>query len=200
MSSKQWFAALLLLGVWLSPMDAQDTGQYQGSEKHSSAPSDFSKEAYVIERYTTQVTVEADGTATREVTSSVRMLADAGVKTFAVLNFTYTSANEVVDIDSVSVRKPDGTVVKTPDYNIQDMPSDVTRTAPLYSDIHEKHVAVKGLGVGDTLEYHVRYRIVKPEVPRSFLDGVHVYEAGDCARRTARDEFSGWEVRQGCKS
>ncbi len=44
------------------------------------------------------------------------------MKTFAVLNFTYTSANEVVDIDYVRVRKPDGTVVKTPDYNIQDMP------------------------------------------------------------------------------
>ena len=76
------------------------------------------------------------------------MLAEAGVKAFAVLNFTYTSANEVVDIDYVRVRKADGTVVKTPDYNIQDMPGEVTRTAPLYSDIHEKHIAVKGVGCG----------------------------------------------------
>ena len=67
-----------------------------------------------------------------------------------------------------SVRKPDGSVVKTPDYNVQDMPGDVTRSAPLYSDIHEKHIAVKGLAVGDVLEYLVRYRIVKPEIPGQF--------------------------------
>ena len=44
----------------------------------------------------------------------------------------------------------------------------MTRSAPLYSDIHEKHVAVKGLGVGDALEYLVRYRVEKPEVPGHF--------------------------------
>ena len=129
---------------------------------------DFSKEAYTIERLTSRITVEGDGTGSREVTAEVKILADAGVKTFAVLNFSYTSASETVDIDYVRVRKPDGSIVKTPDYNIQDMPADVTRTAPLYSDIHEKHVAVKGLGVGDVLEYLVRYRTVKPEVPGQF--------------------------------
>ena len=103
-----------------------------------------------------------------DYTVEVRVLAEAGVKAFAVLNFIYTSANEVVDVDFVRVRKPDGTVVKTPDYNVQDMPADVTRTAPLYSDIHEKHVAVKGLGIGDVLEYRVRFRVVKPQVPGHF--------------------------------
>jgi transglutaminase-like putative cysteine protease len=38
----------------------------------------------------------------------------------------------------------------------------------MYSDIHEKHVTVKGLGVGDILEYLVRYRTVKPEVAGQF--------------------------------
>ena len=104
----------------------------------------------------------------REHSAEIKIVADAGVKDFAVLNFTYTSANEAVDVDYVRVRKPDGTVVKTPDYNIQDMPGEVSRTAPLYSDIHEKHVAVKGLGVGDVLEYLVRYRVIKPEVPGHF--------------------------------
>jgi len=129
---------------------------------------DFSKEAYTIERRDVRIAFEDDGTGSRQVSSEIKILADAGVKAFAVLNFTYTSANETVDIDYVRVRKPDGTVVKTPDYNVQDMPADVTRTAPLYSDVHEKHVAVKGLGVGDVLEYQVRYRVVKPEVPAQF--------------------------------
>jgi tetratricopeptide (TPR) repeat protein/transglutaminase-like putative cysteine protease len=142
--------------------------QVKADGKPTSAAQDFLKEAYVIEKLHTQVVEEADGSGTREHTAEIKILADAGVKTFAVLNFTYTSANETVDVDYVRVRKPDGTVVKTPAYNVQDMPADVTRIAPLYSDVHEKHVAVKGLSVGDVLEYVVRYRVVKPEVPGQF--------------------------------
>jgi tetratricopeptide (TPR) repeat protein/transglutaminase-like putative cysteine protease len=133
-----------------------------------SSKQDYSKEAFVIERLDTKVAEQEDGTGVREVAAEVKILAEAGVKAFAVLSFTYTSANEAVEFDYVRVRKPDGTVVKTPDYNFQDMPGEVSRTAPLYSDIHEKHVAVKGLGVGDVLEYLVRYRGVKAEVPGQF--------------------------------
>jgi tetratricopeptide (TPR) repeat protein/transglutaminase-like putative cysteine protease len=142
--------------------------QVKTADKPDLAAQEYSKEAYVIERSSTRLSADADGTGTREQTAEVKMLADAGVKAFAVLTFIYTSANEVVDVDYVRVRKPDGTIVKTPDYNIQDMPGEVSRTAPLYSDVHEKHVAVKGLGVGDVLEYLVRFRVVKPEVPGHF--------------------------------
>jgi tetratricopeptide (TPR) repeat protein/transglutaminase-like putative cysteine protease len=152
----------LVLSVWIAVPALP-----QVKEKPA-PPQDYSKEAYVIEKLQTRITEEVDGIGARELTAEVKMLAEAGVKAFAVLNFTYTSANEVVDVDYVRVRKPDGTVVKTPDYNVQDMPADVTRTAPLYSDIHEKHVAVKGLGVGDVLEYVVRFRVVKPQVPGHF--------------------------------
>ncbi len=156
----------LALSVWVViPVFAQ--AQVQVRDKPA-APRDYSKEAYVIEKLQTRIVEEADGSGTREVTAEVTVLAEAGVKAFAVLTFTYTSANEVVDVDYVRVRKPDGTVVKTPDYNIQDMPAEVSRAAPLYSDIHEKHVAVKGLGVGDVLEYQVRFRVVKPQVPGHF--------------------------------
>src|ERR1700675_953992 len=152
----------LALSVWAAiPVESQ--------VKEKPAPmQDYTKEAYVIEKLQTRITEEADGSGTREVTAEVKVLAEAGVKAFAVLTFTYTSANEVVDVDYVRVRKPDGTVVKTPDYNVQDMPAEVSRAAPLYSDIHEKHVAVKGLGVGDVLEYLVRFRVVKPQVPGHF--------------------------------
>jgi tetratricopeptide (TPR) repeat protein len=142
--------------------------QVKAPENPPAAPQDYSKEAYIVERSHTRVTAEADGRGTRELTGEVKILADAGVKEFALLNFTYTSANEVVDVDYVRVRKPDGTVISTPDYNIQDMPADITRAAPVYSDIHEKHVAVKGLGVGDVLEYQIRYRVLKPQIPGHF--------------------------------
>jgi tetratricopeptide (TPR) repeat protein/transglutaminase-like putative cysteine protease len=169
MSVKSCFVAVLLFaGLAFSPLLAQQKPVTGASGQAAPAVQDFSKEAFVIEHLSTTVTAEADGTGSREVSAEVKVLADAGVKAFAVLNFTYTSANEEVEIEYVRVRKPDGTVVKTPDYNIQDMPGEVTRTAPLYSDIHEKHIAVKGLGVGDVLESLVRYRIVKPLVPGHF--------------------------------
>jgi hypothetical protein len=129
---------------------------------------DVTKEALVFDKLYTRVREEADGTGTRQTTARVRMLADAGVKQMAVLAFTYTASNQQVDIAYVRVLKPDGTVVVTPDYNIQDLPADVTREAPMYSDIHQKHVAVKGLGVGDTLEYQMTLRTLKPDVPGQF--------------------------------
>jgi len=165
MSSQRWFSALLFTGVAVSSVFAQS----QAAKPTVSAP-DFSKEAYIVESLASRIDEQEDGTGTREVAAQIRVLADAGVKAFAVLSFTYTSANENVEIDYVRVRKPDGTVVKTPDYNIQDMPGEVTRTAPLYSDIHEKHIAVKGLAVGDVLEYLVRVRVVKAQVPGQFWD------------------------------
>jgi hypothetical protein len=129
---------------------------------------DVSKEALVFDKIYTRVREEADGTGTRETTARIRILADAGVKEMAVLTFTYTASNQQVDIAYVRVIKPDGTVVVTPGYNIQDLPADVTREAPMYSDIHQKHVAVKGLGVGDTLEYQMTLRTLQPDVPGQF--------------------------------
>jgi tetratricopeptide (TPR) repeat protein/transglutaminase-like putative cysteine protease len=164
MSSKTALAVLLFAAIPLSSLPAQ----VKDGGKPAPAAQDFSKEAYVIEKLNTRIVAEEDGSDTRESTAEIKILADAGVKAFAVLSFPYTSANEVVDVDYVRVRKPDGTIVKTPDYNIQDMPGEVTRSAPMYSDLHEKHIAVKGLAVGDVLEYLVRYRVVKPQVPGHF--------------------------------
>jgi hypothetical protein len=131
-------------------------------------PPDFAKEALVFDKLLTRVREEADGTGTRETTARVRILADAGVKSMAVLSFTYTASNQQIDVAYVRVIKPDGSVVVTPSYNIQDMPADVSREAPMYSDVHEKHVAVKGLSVGDTLEYQITLRTLKPDVPGHF--------------------------------
>ncbi|HEX6878978.1 MAG TPA: DUF3857 domain-containing protein, partial [Terriglobales bacterium] len=139
----------------------------QSAPKANVAP-DYSKQAYVIEHVLNRVSYEADGMGTRETTASILMTSDAGVQAFAVLSFPYASENEAVEIDYVRVRKADGSVIATPAYNIQDMPGEITRVAPMYSDLKEKHVTVKGLGVGDTLEYLVRYRVIKPEIPGQF--------------------------------
>jgi len=41
----------------------------------------------------------------------------------------------------------------TPPENIQDIAAQITREAPFYSDLREKQIAVKGLGIGDVLEF-----------------------------------------------
>jgi hypothetical protein len=144
------------------------TAPVASSTPPAAKPLDLSKEALVFDKLYTLVREESDGTGTRQTTARIRIQADAGVKQMAVLTFTYTALSQQVDIGYVRVIKPNGTVVLTPDYNAQDMPADVTREAPMYSDIHQKHVAVKGLGVGDTLEYQVTLRTLKPEVPDQF--------------------------------
>jgi tetratricopeptide (TPR) repeat protein/transglutaminase-like putative cysteine protease len=159
--------ALLSFAVLVSVLNSAQSPK-NAAQVSTAKAADNSKEAIVIERYVTHTSYEADGSGTREITAVVHVQAEAGVQTFAVLAFPYTSADESVDVDYVRVRKPDGAVVVTPEYNVQDLPAEVTRQAPMYSDIHEKHVMVKALGVGDTLEYLVRYRIVKPQVPGQF--------------------------------
>jgi hypothetical protein len=51
---------------------------------------------------------------------------------------------------------------------VQDLDSEITRSAPFYSDLREKHVAVKGLGKGDILEYQAHWHTTKPLIPGQF--------------------------------
>jgi tetratricopeptide (TPR) repeat protein len=129
---------------------------------------DYSREAFVSEQDITHVTFENDGTSTRESTARIRIQSGAGVQRFGVLTFPYENSTGTLDIDYVRVRKPDGATVLTPADSVQDMPSEITRQAPFYSDLHEKHVAVKGLGVGDVLEFQTRWRTTKPLAPGQF--------------------------------
>ena len=96
------------------------------------------------------------------------MQSQSGVKRYSVLGWNYLSSGQNIEVEYVRVRKPDGTVVNTPDYNIQDMTAAVSRSAPMYSDVHEKHAIVKGLSVDDVLEWSVRWRTFKPRVPGHF--------------------------------
>jgi tetratricopeptide (TPR) repeat protein len=140
----------------------------QAPPKPAGARADYSTEAFVVEQDSARVDFENDGTYTRESVIRIRIQSDAGVQRFAVLTFSYQGATESVDVEYVRVRKADGTVVLTPQDNIQDMAAEITQQAPAYSDWREKHVAVKGLGVNDVLEFQCRWRATKPLVPGQF--------------------------------
>jgi len=94
---------------------------------------------------------------------SARSLRDLGL-----LVFSYLHSAETLDVLYVRSRKPDGTVIVTPLTDVQDLDSDITRTAPMYTDQREKHIAVKSLSVGDTLEYDVRWTVVHAISPGNF--------------------------------
>ena len=138
------------------------------SAKAGASGDDYSKEAAVIEEMSTQVVFENSGNFVREQTSRVRINTDAGVQQWGLLTFPYQSSTQTVGVDYVRVRKADGSVVVTPPDNIQDMDSEVTRSAPFYSDLREKHVAVKALSTGDVLEYSAHWNTIKPLVPGQF--------------------------------
>ena len=140
------------------------------SQPNNSTPTkpDYSKEAFVDELDTTKITFENDGTSTREASARIRIQSEAGVEKFGILTFPYQGATETVEIDYVRVVKPDGTTITTPADSMQDMPTEITRQAPFYSDLREKHLAVKGLGAGDILEMRAHWHSMKPLVPGLF--------------------------------
>lgn len=129
---------------------------------------DYSQEPVVIEQMSTTVVFENSGAFTRQQSSRLRIQTDAGIKDWGVLSFPYQSATQTVEVDYVRVRKPDGTTIVSPPDNIQDLDSEITRAAPFYSDLREKHVAVKALAKGDTLEYAAHWQTTKPVAPGQF--------------------------------
>ena len=129
---------------------------------------DYPQEASVIETMSTTVTFDNQGNRSREQTTRVRVKTDAGVQQWGLLSLPYQSAAESVEVDYVRVQKNDNTTVTTPPDNIQDLDAQITRDAPFYSDLREKHIAVKGLGKGDTLEYKIHWHPIKPLIPGQF--------------------------------
>ncbi len=149
---------ILIAALFASPVQAQ------APEKKPN----LSEEAAVIEQSLSKASFEADGTSVRESTKRVRIQSDAGVQVFGILSVGYQKAFEEAEIVYVRVYKPDGAIVTTPLDDIQDIEAEITREAPFYSDLREKHIAVKGLGVGDVLEWQTRQRTIKPIAPGHF--------------------------------
>src|ERR1700719_2893379 len=138
-----------------------------GQDSAKSAP-DYSKEAFVIQRILNKMQFENDGTFALETAIRVRVQSAAGVQGWGLIQLPYASNEGDAAITSVKVTKPDGTVVSTPLDNIQDTPAPITVQAPFYSDLKIKQLAVKGLDVGDILEFGQSVHIRNPFVPGQF--------------------------------
>ena len=172
-----WF---LLSSLWMCASAAlAGYGQAAPASAAAQGAADqFRNEALVFEHYDTTYRMHADGTGERNLHLVIRVQSDGAAQKFGVLAFSYASAYETLKIQYVRVHKADGTTVETPPSDAIDMPADVTRQAPLYSDLKEKHVPVRSLAAGDTLEYEIDTAINQPEVPDQFWGASHFTAPG----------------------
>ena len=138
----------------------------------------YRDEAYVFEKLDTSVMLKADGTGLTLSHVILRVQSEGTARQFSVLAVSYASANETGAIDYVRVHKKDGTTVETPTSDAIEMPSEVTREAPVYSDIREKHLPVRSLSVGDKLEYQFRVIRTKAEAPNQSWGMQHFTTSG----------------------
>ncbi|HUR36452.1 MAG TPA: DUF3857 domain-containing protein, partial [Terriglobales bacterium] len=112
---------------------------------------------------------ENDGTGTTTTTARVRVQTQSGVQQLGQLVFGYNSANEKLEIVTLRVTKQNGGgVINATEANFQDVPSQVERDAPSYTDFRERHVTVPALRPGDILEYEVKTTVFSPLIPKHF--------------------------------
>jgi tetratricopeptide (TPR) repeat protein/transglutaminase-like putative cysteine protease len=141
-------------------------------------PADYSKEAFVVERISAKVAYENDGTSSEESSVRIRIQSQAGLQQFGILTFPYASATSTLEVSYVRVIKSDGRIVPTPAENILDIPAEITRQAPFYSDVKVYQVAVKGLEIGDTLEFQSRSKVKTPLDPGQFWHSYNFFHDG----------------------
>ncbi len=158
---------LAFAGVVLVGSSGANSGQETGKGRAVGAR-DYAKEGFVIEQFSKDLIFAGDGTWTCDQSAVVRLQSEAGVRQFGVLDFGYNSDSQKIEIAYVRVRKPDGAIVSTPEDSVQDVSSEVSRTAPMYSDLREKQIPVKALGTGDVLEYKLRFIQTKPDIAGQF--------------------------------
>jgi tetratricopeptide (TPR) repeat protein/transglutaminase-like putative cysteine protease len=171
----RFFTAVLCALLYVSLAAAQQSNSTRNASPaatkpaaQKSQPADYSQEPFVIEQYHTTARFESDGTSERDLAVRIRVQSDAGVQQLGELIFGYNSANEVMDVHFVRVKKKDGSVVTASADAVKDMTATVARDAPEYTDYKEKHVTVPSLHASDTIEYEIVTRTVTALAPGNF--------------------------------
>jgi tetratricopeptide (TPR) repeat protein len=134
----------------------------------ATSDSAYPDESVVVEHLDMVVNYAPDGTGWKERTFAARLQSDSAVKKYGVVTVPYASNSESVAILYARVRHPDGTINETQPSDAIEMTDPVTREAPLYSDLKEKHLPIRSLRVGDTLEWKARITRTKAEAPGQF--------------------------------
>src|SRR6202046_800661 len=140
----------------------------ESSTSQKPGATNYSQEPFVIEQYYTTARFENDGTSQRDLAARIRVQSDAGVQQLGELVFGYNSSNEQMEVRTVRVRKPDGTIVTAAPDSIKEMTARAAHDAPMYTDYKEKHITVPSLHAGDTIEYEIVTRTLTSLAPGEF--------------------------------
>src|SRR5215213_742202 len=159
---------LTLPGSFSAQTTSNKSQPSQQSSEVAKQKFDYSQEAAVVEQLSNAYRYESDGTGQHDLNLRVKVQSDAGVEQFGQIILEYSSASEKLDMDFVRVRKVDGTVVNAAGSDIQDLAAPVTREAPVYTDLKQKHITVPGLRPGDVLEYHMVWTTHTPLAQNHF--------------------------------
>jgi tetratricopeptide (TPR) repeat protein len=179
MAGPRLFRVLLAISGLLAPpalfAQAMSARPERNADKtHRAAPPNgpqrYADEPYVFEHRWVSVRFENNGSETRDLSARVRIQSDTGAQHFRQLVFAFIAPNEEVSVRSVTIRKPNAASVDvlTQPNATQVAASSVTQTFPAYTNLRELRVAVPSLERGDTLEYEVKTRVIKPFVPAEF--------------------------------
>jgi tetratricopeptide (TPR) repeat protein len=166
MKLRKAISAMTLLG--LGAFHAAPCAAQSAKPTDKTTPPDYSNQAVVVEYLGTSAIFRDDGTSTLTRSARIKIQSQAGVQEFGLLQFPYASATTTAHVNYVRVIRPDKSVVTTPAENTLDMPADITRQAPFYSDLKDLQVAVKGLEIGDVLEFETHAETTKPLDPGQF--------------------------------
>lgn len=150
------FSSLCALSLYLCSQAPVEPASIKSVAEARSPEDSYSNEPDVFDLIESRARFEADGKGRRDLTKRVRIQSESAVHEFGLPTYSFASSFESLDVDYVRVRKSDGSVVETPPSDIQEVDSPVSREAPRYTDQREKHIAVKSLTIGDTLEAHLR--------------------------------------------
>jgi Flp pilus assembly protein TadD/transglutaminase-like putative cysteine protease len=121
----------------------------------------------IFQQYRESIVVSADGTETHETTASIKVNTEAGVQQRGTLSIPYERDTSALEVRYVRVRKAGGTVVDTPVETAIDQPTDITRAAPAFTDTYERHINVRGVSIGDTIEF--AYRLEQRPIFNGYL-------------------------------
>lgn len=159
------FAALITMAGW--PAVVAQSPPPKPAPTPEKDP-DYSQDAMVVELLRVTYRFEKDGTGMHDMTLRVKVQSEAALQRFGQLVIPYVAANEKLDIDYVRVKKPDGTIISASEKDVQDLTAPISREAPVYTDVRQKHITVPGLRPGDVLDYHAVWHLNTPLAQNNF--------------------------------
>ena len=123
---------------------------------------------FTVELYSTKVHFNSDGTGERRLDVRIRVAAEAGAEELRTLSFRYNADFESFALSYMRVKKSDGSVVEAKPDALKDSSITLAKDAPAFSSIHDVQIATPSLAPGDTLDYEVTARNIKPAAPGQF--------------------------------